>query len=319
MGHDERLTVFWIVHLALLGVFGIELLFVLSVWLKARVPGLPADASRWRKLGAALRFAAALVFSRRVWALLRALVADGMVHRRLFRTDARRWAVHMTVFGSWLALGVLSTLTGVIVEILPLMGMSPEAVASIPLFGQLFHADTWWVALLNEILGLLVIAGMLLVITRRYIRKDPNLRTMPADSIVIALLTIVAFGGFLAESFRLLADYTTAAGVFGPDPAMISPDRLPPALYDAWGPQWGFAGYLVALLLGALRLSPGAWQGAYNVFFWLHFATVSALLFTLPFSRFFHVIMSPVIVAYNTVTNAQALGAPTGRLTRGQP
>ena len=44
-----------------------------------------------------------------------------------------------------------------------------------------------------------------------------------------------------------------------------------------------------------------------------------ALLFTLPFSRFFHVIMSPVIVAYNTVADAQARGAPSGGLTRGQP
>jgi hypothetical protein len=225
----------------------------------------------------------------------------------------------MTVFGSWLALGLLSTLTGVVVEILPLLGMSPEAVASIPLFGQLFHADVWWVALLNEIMGLLVIAGMLLVITRRYIRKDPNLRTMPADSIVIALLTIIALGGFLAEAFRLLADYTTAAGVLSPDPAMISPERLPRALYDAWGPQWGFVGYLLAALLGALRLSPGAWEVIYNLFFWLHLSAVSALLFTLPFSRFFHVIMSPVIVAYNTMMEQQARGAPKGRLTGGQP
>jgi len=319
MGHDERLTVFWVVHLALLGLFCLELLFVLSVWLKARVPGLPADAPRRRKLGAALRFAAGLVFSRRVGALLRALVVDGIVHRRLFRTDARRWAVHMTVFGSWLALGLLSTLTGVVVEVLPLLGMNPEAVASIPLFGQLFHADVWWVALLNEILGLLVIAGMLLVITRRYIRKDPNQRTMPADSIVIGLLTIIALGGFLAESLRLLADYVTASGVLSPDPAMISPERLPPALYDPWGPQWGFVGYLLASLLGALRLSASTWQGAYTVVFWLHFATVSALLFTLPFSRFFHVIMSPVIVAYNTMKAQQARGTPRGGLTRGQP
>ncbi|NIV29169.1 MAG: hypothetical protein GWN58_06565 [Anaerolineae bacterium] len=319
MGHEQRLAIFWVVHLALLGLFCLELLLVLSVWLKARVPGLPADASRWRKLGAALRFIAALIFSRRIWSLLRALAVDGMVHRRLYRTDRRRWAVHLAVFGSWLVLGLLSILTGVVVEILPLLGMSPEEVASIPLFGHLFHADVWWVALLNELLGLLVLAGMLLVIIRRYVQKDPQLRTMPADNAVIVLLTLVALGGFFAESFRLLADYTTAAGAFAPDPAMISPERLPPALHGVWGPQWGFAGYLLASLLGALRLSPSIWQAAYNLFFWLHFAAVTALLFYLPFSRFFHVIMSPVIVAYNTTVEKQKRGAPTGELSRGQP
>ncbi len=301
MEHDLRLTVFWIIHLVLLGLFGLEMIFILSVWLKARVPGLPADASRWRKLGTTLGFAVGLVFSRRIWTLLRALVVDGMVHRRLYRTSLRRWGTHIAVFGSWLLLGVISTLTGIVVEILPLLGMSPEAAASLPLIGHLFHADVWWVALVNEVLGLVVIVGMLLVLYRHYIQKDPQLRSFPADTIVIWLLTIIAFSGFLAETFRLLADYTTVAGAFAPDPTMISPEKLPPVLYGVWGPQWGFAGYLFAVVLGALGASPEAWEVVYNVLFWLHFVIVTALLYLLPFSRFFHVIMSPVIVAYNTM------------------
>ena len=308
MEHDQRLTVFWVVHLVLLGLFGLEVLFILSVWLKARIPGLPPDASRWRKLGAALRFIISVVLSKRIGTMLRALIVDGMVHRRLYRIDLRRWAVHIAVFGSWLALGILSTITGVVVEFLPLLGMSPESVAAIPILGHLFHADVWWVALLNELLGLVVIAGMLLVIYRRRIQKDPQLRTIPADNIVIGLLTLIAISGFFAESFRLLADYTIAAGAFAPDPAMISPEKLPPVLHDVWGPQWGFVGYLAASLLGALQISPGVWEAVYNVIFWLHFVIVTALLFYLPFSRFFHVIMSPVIVAYNSMLDLQAEG-----------
>ena len=308
MEHDQRLTVFWVIHLVLLGLFGLEVLFILSVWLKARIPGLPPEAPRWRKLGAALRFIIGVVFSKRIGTMLRALIVDGMVHRRLYRIDLRRWAVHIAVFGSWLALGILSTLTGVVVEFLPLLGMSPESVAAIPILGHLFHADVWWVALLNELLGLVVIAGMLLVIYRRRIQKDPQLRTIPADNIVIGLLTLIAISGFFAESFRLLADYTTAAGVFAPDPAMLSPEKLPPVLHDVWGPQWGFVGYLAASLLGALQIGPGAWEAVYNGFFWLHFVIVTALLFYLPFSRFFHVIMSPVIVAYNSMLDVQAEG-----------
>ncbi len=256
MEHDLRLTVFWIVHLFLLGLFAIELAFVLSVWLKARVPGLPADASRWRKLGAALGFGFRLVFSRKIWALLKALVVDGMVHRRLYQLDLRRWAVHIAVFGSFLVLGILSTITGVVVEILPLLGMTPTEAASVPIIGPLYHADVWWVALLNEVLGLVVLGGMILVIYRRYVQKDPQLRTIPADSIIITLLALVAFSGFPSETFRLLADYTTPAGIFSPSPTMLPPAKYPPVLYDLWGPQWGFAGYVSALGLGALRFSP---------------------------------------------------------------
>lgn len=301
MKHDLRLTVFWIAHLLLLGLFAVELLFILSVWLRARVPGIPADASRWRKLGAVIGFSVRLVFSRRIWTLLKALVLDGMVHRRLYHTNRRRWAIHFSVFGSWLALGILSTLTGVVVEILPLLGMSPAEVASLPLIGHLYHADVWWVALLNEFLGLAVLGGMLLVIYRRYIQRDPQLRTIATDSIIIGLLTLVAISGFPTETFRLLADYTTAAGSFSPSPTMLYPEKFPIVLYDMWGPQWGFAGYVSAWVLGALGVGPEVWKVLHNVFFWLHFVIVMILLFYLPFSRFFHVIMSPVIVAYNTM------------------
>jgi nitrate reductase gamma subunit len=306
--HDLRLTVFWAVHLALLGLFAIELLFVLSVWLKARVPGLPVDASRWRKLGRAISFSLGLVFSRRIWTLLKALVVDGMFHQRLYRTSWRRWAIHISVFGCWLALGLLSTLTGFVVEILPLLGMEPQAIARLPIIGQLYHADVWWVAFSNEMLGAIVLVGMLLVIFRRYVQKDAQLRTIPADNVVIVLLTLIAFTGFPAETFRLLADYTTPAGIFAPDPRMISPEKLPVALYSVWGPQWAFIGYPMAVALGALRLAASAWEVMHNVSFWLHFFLVTALLLLLPFSRLFHVIMSPVIVAYNTMLEREAHG-----------
>ena len=308
MEHELRLTVFWVIHLVMLGLFGVELVFIVSVWLKARVPGLAPDASRWRKLGATISQAFKLVFSRRIWVLLKSLVRDGMVHQRLYRRDVRRWAVHISVFGSWLLLGIVSTITGVVVEFLPLFGMGPEQAASIPLFGHMFHADVWWVALVNEVLGLVVMGGMLLVVYRRYIKKDPQLRTIPADTVTIALLTIIAFSGFPAEVFRLLADYTTAAGVFAPDPHMLSPDKLPPVLDNVWAPQWGFVGYLSALVLGGLHIGPGVWEVLHNVFFWLHFVIVTALLYYLPFSRFFHVIMSPVIVAYNTMVEQEMHG-----------
>ena len=319
MEHDQRLTTFWTVHLILLGLFGLELLFILSVWLKARVPGLPADASRWRKLIAALKLATGIIFSRCLWTFLKALAVDGMLHRRLYQINLRRWAVHITVLGSWLALGVLSIITGVVVEILPLLGMDPGTIAAIPLFGQLFHADVWWVALLNDLLGLLAIGGMLLVIYRRYIQKDPQLRTAPADNMVIGLLTIIALSGFFAEALRLLADYTSTTGAFLPDPTMIPTEKLPVVLHSAWGPQWGFAGYLLALLLGSLHLSPDAWLSIYNAVFWLHFAIISILLFYLPFSRFFHAIMSPVVAAYGIMRDGQADALQTNTAKGGQP
>jgi hypothetical protein len=131
------------------------------------------------------------------------------------------------------------------------------------------------------------------------------LRTGPIDNTIILLLTLIAFSGVFTESFRLLADYTTAAGTFAPSYTMLPAEKFPEALQPVWGPQWGFLGYGIAWLLGLLKVSPGAWNVVYNVVFWLHFVIVSALLYYLPFSRFAHVIAGPVVVAYDTMLDAE--------------
>jgi hypothetical protein len=142
---------------------------------------------------------------------------------------------------------------------------------------------------------------------------------MPADTIIIGLLTLIALSGFPTETFRLLADYTTPVGTFAPSPTMLPPGKFPPVLYDVWGPQWGFAGYLSAWVLGLLKLGPEVWEVLHNVFFWSHFVIVAVLLFYLPFSRFFHVIMSPVIVAYNTARAQEAAQGRKSPVPQGAP
>jgi nitrate reductase gamma subunit len=181
------------------------------------------------------------------------------------------------------------------------LGMSSEKIGSIPFIGTFFHADVWWVALVNELLGLVLLAGMVLVLYRRFVKKDPQLRTNPVDNTIVFLLTFIALSGILTETTRYLVDYTTAAGLFAPSYSMLSPEKYPPALYSLWGPQWGFVGYGLAWLLGQIRASADVWLVFLNVLFWLHFLVVSALLYYLPFSRFAHVILGPVIVAYNTM------------------
>lgn len=296
---EPRLIVFWLVHLATLALFVVALAAIVAVWLKASVLGLPATASRWRKLWVGIRYVLAFIFSWRIGVFLKSLIVDGLAIKRLFKTDVRRWLIHAAILGSWLVLGIVSTITGVVVEFLPRLGMTPDQVAALPIIGQTFHADVWWVALLNELLGLVVLAGMLLVLWRRYVKKDAQLRTTRVDTIILVLLTLIAVSGFPTETFRLLADYTTAPGVFQPAPALLG-EKLPEVLHPVWGPAWGFVGYGLALLFGLLPVGHVGWEVMHNVFFWAHFIVVLSLLYLLPFSRFFHIVMGPVIVAYNT-------------------
>jgi hypothetical protein len=150
-------------------------------------------------------------------------------------------------------------------------------------------------------LGLALLVGMALVLYRRFVKKDPQLRVNPIDNRIVFLLTAIAISGILTEAFRLLANYTLPSGVFAPAPEMLPPEKLPSVLYPMWGPQWGFVGYGLAWLLGQLQLSPEVWLAALYVMFWLHFVIVSALLFYFPFSRFAHVLLGPIVVSYNSM------------------
>ncbi len=304
MEHELRLRIFWAIHLLLLGLFGLETAFILATVLRARLPGLPADAPRRRKLAVALGRGVRLTF-RHLGLVLRALVGDGLLHRRM-TAHRRRWLAHLAVLWAWLGLGVLSITTGFVVEILPRLGLTPDRIAAVPLLGGLFHADVWWVALLNELLGLIALLGMGLILYRHAFRRESWLRTLPGDRLVLALLTFIALGGFPTETFRLLADYTLPGGIFAPAPALIPAERLPPSLYPLWGPQWGFIGYGGARLLAGLCLSAQTWAVWHNVSFWLHFAAVSLLLFALPFTRFAHVLFAPLVVVGNRMLGEEA-------------
>ncbi len=269
----DRLTLFWRLHLALLGLFAVEIGWLLSLALQARVPGLPADTSRWRKfqvvMGRVLRF----LFSRRLFSFLAQLVSEGLLHRQVFGANRFRWAVHLLVFGSFFVLGVLSTVTGVAVEILPALFPPEHFLNANALSSALRDMDHPAVALANEVLGLLLLLGLALAAWRRYVWRDPLLRTVASDGVLLALLTLIALSGYPLEAFRLLAEGSPSAGA------------------------WGFLGAGLAWLLSP---APADWAFWHEAAFWLHFALANLLLFYTPFSRFAHTLASPIVAALNS-------------------
>ncbi len=276
----ERLHLFWIIHLTMLTLFGIEMVLVMSIWLRGRMPGLPSTASPWQKLWAGFKYLLTLVFSRKLWRMISALLNDGLMHRKILRVSRYRWLAHITVFGSFVLLGLLSTVTGVAVEIFPNLFPADHFLNTNVISVTLRNVDHPVIAFINDFLGLVILCGMALIIYRRYFRKDAQLRTIPADGFIIALLTGMILTGFALEAFRLLAHQPF-------EPTAV----------------WGFIGYPLALLLQPLNLN---WEFWYNAGFWAHFVIPNILLFYAPFSRFAHVIMSPIIVTLNSLEELPA-------------
>jgi len=278
MEHMEpRLRAFWLIHLIALGIFGLEFLFVLSIWLRGRVPGLPVEASWAAKLWAVVKGTVRTIFSRRLWVALKALVVDGLIHVPLMKKNTFRWVAHISTFGSFLLLGILSTITGIAVEVLhPEHGLIAHGTG-IHFFDAIIKVlidfDHPFTAFSNELLGLVFFFGLCLLFFRRFIKRDAHLRTIVADKIVMSALFAISVTGFPLEAFRLLAKQP------------FSPTA-----------HWGFIGYPLARLMQPLNWN---WEAWHNVLFWIHFAIVTALMYYMPFSKFFHTVMSPVVAVLN--------------------
>jgi nitrate reductase gamma subunit len=267
----DRLTLFWILHLVFLGAFVLECMVVLSIWLRGRVPGLPPDASTLRKLRQIVKISISTVFSRRLLGLVRAIIVDGMVHPKLLQTSRPRWLAHVAVFGSFFVLGIISIITGVMEEILYHLLQVDH-----PLVLAFVDRDNPVLAFLNEFLGVVFLLGLLYVGYRRFIRKDPQLRTIGSDRVTLILLLLIAITGFPVESFRLLHTRPYA-----------------PTAY------FGFMGWGLANLLEPLNWP---WEELHYICFFIHFLVTSALLFYLPFSKFLHILVSPILVVIDAAS-----------------
>ena len=277
--HDFRLTLFWIIHFTALGLFGLEMLYVLSIWLRGRAPGLAPDASRLRKLGAVIRIVLGVVFSRYLFTALKALIRDGLLHLPLFERSKSRWLAHIAAFASFFLLGVISTITGLAVEFL-----YPIFHIEHPIVLMLINFDHPLMAFINEFLNLVLLAGLIFIVYRRFVLKDAQLRTIAADKVVVGFLFAIVLTGYPLEALRLLADEVTkgslqATAVFG------------------------FIGYPLSRLIKPLNWP---WEALHFWTFFLHFGIVTLLMFYMPFSKFFHALMSPLVVVMNQVSGLKS-------------
>ena len=117
--------------------------------------------------------------------------------------------------------------------------------------------DTPWFAILNEIGGLLLFAGIVLALVRRYSKLRPvelphhtfrNRGNLFADTGVLVFLLLLVVGGFFVESSRLaIENPANAAASFIAYPLSL---LIPSSIWIAWQPWlwWSHAGLALILI-----------------------------------------------------------------------
>ena len=250
------------------GVFGLGMVLVASVWLQGAVGGRRAP-SIFKRIWHVVAGIGDLLTAPRVFIFIWSFFVDGLLHRELFRRDKIRWMTHTAMFwgmGARMALGVFTWLLTLTVPMAPLTQV-------------LVDKSSPAVAVINDGLGALVVLGAAVAVVRRYITRDDQLITGGQDTVAIGLLGAIFLMGFVVEGARI-------------ESTDLSRD---PAVYS-------FIGY--ALSRG-LDLIPVQWTMIYGWLWYVHAGLVAALIAYLPFSKFMHVLIGPFVTAYNTAREAR--------------
>ncbi|MBW6495933.1 MAG: 4Fe-4S dicluster domain-containing protein [Burkholderiaceae bacterium] len=310
----------------------------ISKWLRIGIGPDARAVAPSRRVRAALRGAAAVLFTRRVLPVLAAFLVDTLFLPRLLAQQKLRWLAHLLVAAGFTLLVLMHALA-------PLVTAKLFAAYEPTLDPYLF---------LRNLSGAMVLLGTaLLVIGRRTARTGPGHARRWQDAAFVALLGLVLVTGFLLEAHkiasplafqRMTSEYLGArdeaqlkplralwASEFGvsfggtegtPDPAIVEQGRklhaaACAACHDR--PRSAFVSYPLARLLAPLtslldQLHAAAWLSS------LHVLACLLGLASLPFTGFFHALAAPLSLLANAVARARArsVGAisPAARATR---
>jgi nitrate reductase gamma subunit len=251
-----------------LGVFGVGMAATASIWLQGSVRGrhgLSLPARLWGIVVALLD----LITTPRLFVLLWAFVVDGLLHRRLFRRSKARWLAHTLMYLGMTARTGLAVFTWLMTLAAPMT----------PLTQALVNRSSPPVALVYDTLGLLVIVGAAMAVVRRYVVRDDQLITAGQDTIAVILLGSIFVMGFGVEGVRILTtDLRSGLAAFS---------------FVGWG------------VSAALRWVGADWGAVYPWLWYAHAGLVAALVAYLPFSKFIHVLIGPVVAAVNAARNTE--------------
>jgi len=239
--------------------FGLGILGAASIWFSGSQPG-DEVSGMGSNLFKTIHSIVAVIFSNRIFSVVKALILDGLLQRRLFRISRSRWFIHALIFFPFLfrfCWGLMALLASIWLP--KWQGAWIMLDKNHPLSAFLF-----------DLSGVLVILGVILILVRKYVPgTGDKLKGLPkADWPAYSLMGGIMIVGFLLEAMRI---------------AMTGTPQ---------GSQYAFLGYTISRLFGGDDLT-----GIYGYMWYLHAIFTGAFMAYLPFSRMFHMIMAPISLA----------------------
>jgi len=259
--HSTAFTIghsgFLVALLIFIGGIVLSLLF----WFKGEVEG--EQRSLHRKISLVSERLWTIIFSREFWRLLKVFVLDVLLQRRILQESVRRWAIHSLIYLSILGRFFLGFLTLVVFR------FWPESKFAIALIDKNYPS----MAFIYDLLGLLILVGILWAAMQRFIIRPKHVVSEGQDNIALGIIGVLVVLGFLLEGCRILVTGLTSQVAY-----------------------YSFIGYPISRLLGLLSLD---WSSVYGVLWYCHALVGAIFVAYLPFGKMKHIINAPITLLMN--------------------
>lgn len=193
--------------------------------------------------------------SGRMGSRIKSLLWEGIAHRRILQ-DFYPGLLHLFLF--------LGFLIPLIVIIITQFTFTLPPWFALPL------------SLVLDLIALVALAGVILIIYRRYVTRPPCLDNRADDLSSLVLILLILLTGILLESVRV--------SVIGKDATV-----------------WAPVGHLLASLINMFGLNMSAKGFMSMLVFRIHFFLVLAVFAYIPYSRLFHIISSPMNMFFRSL------------------
>ena len=313
-------------------IFLLGLVYKVSTWFRFNLGTGGQNYTASQRVGSVTRGIAGIIFSAKLFAVLKALVLDVLLQARVFREDIFRWLAHMLIFYGFMLLLLMHALESQITEVL----FTDYYSTVNPFF------------FLRDLFGLMVLAGVGMAVFRRFLKKPIRLRTSPRDHYAIVILAVIMFSGIgliglkitsYTDFMVMVEDYAglddeeeiqALEAVWVQDYGVVSPNIQPPfdedlleagrevhesSCLDCHAPaRWAFTGFAAAKIIKPIAL----WLdgvGGTTILWYIHIIACFAGLAYLPFSKMFHIFCTPLSLVANQVMDPRQ-SDPANVLTR---
>jgi hypothetical protein len=244
--------IFWIALITFLS----GLFLMVRFWFVGSVQG--EEKSLHRKISLSSDAVWQTIFSKKVLTVLRVVVLDVILQRRILKNSVQRWSLHSLIFMAILIRFALSLITGLMFSI------DPDGRLALVLIDK----NNPFTAFTYDLLGLCIVIGVAWAVIQRLFVKPVHVKTEIEHNITLGILGLLVILGFIAEAARILMAQL---------PAEVA--------------VYAFVGYPLSEVLAFI---PVDWRSAYPYLWYAHAIMGAVFVAYLPFGKLKHIFNVPL-------------------------